>query len=251
MVAVSHSVLVHAVPYDWFGGIVAVLVELAEDSRAENGRILLPDGKEAEGVRLVTGRHLRRGARYSVADESATCLVTVKEWDRRRTLRAVGDVEHPEGRMTWEAALRGTGRPRRAEAKGEAQFTGTPRMLSAWAGSVRLRFDDWWAAAGGEPDAHSAPLRIRLRGKPVQAEIRAVPRPSEDGHWLVEVTLTGRGRGLLRPLLALVLPLARRRLQLGLAQALDSLADGWNEHLPPALELDRDALREEILRQDF
>ncbi|MGW7302330.1 hypothetical protein [Streptomyces sp. NPDC054829] len=253
MVAVTHTVLLRAVPHSWFGALVAALVELAEECRVVDGRVVLPDGTDVEGTRLVTGRHLRPGAVYSVDDgEGGACRIAVKEWNRRRSLRARFEVKHPEAFMTWEAGLRGVDRPLLAEVSGEAQVVDAPKMFSNWAGSVRLRFEDWWAAADSGTAVRTAPLRIRLRGRPFRAEVRAAPRPAgDDRHWRVQVTVTARGRGLLRPVAAVVLPLTRRRVQHSVAKSLDSLAESWNEHLPPLLELDRAALREEILRHAF
>ncbi|MGW5969455.1 hypothetical protein [Streptomyces sp. NPDC055186] len=270
MVSLSHTVVLAPVPRDWFADVLAVLVDSAESSRVEAGRVLLPDGRVLPDVRLTGGRHLRPGAVYDAvlhepgpehgdrpqpAEEKRTpgdpgdsVRVTVREWNRRRGLRLGIDVSGADAVLVGEGILRSPDRPREAEIGGRARIDGVWSALSRPTGRARLRLDDWWTATDTGRAPRSAPLRARLECGAARAELRAVPRPDpvEDG-WEVTVTVRVRGRRLFRPVAALALALARRRLQRALTDALEDLARHWNTEVPRLTAMDRDDIRREIL----
>ncbi|KUO17444.1 hypothetical protein [Streptomyces dysideae] len=244
MVSFGHTLFVEAVPRSWFEDVVAMLGGLAAESRAVDSRIVLPDGQAVPDLRLVAGRHLRSGAVY----EDGTVRVTVREWDRRRAVRAGLIAVSPNGVLELEGALKSVDRPRLIEVRGRSRVEGVTPLLSAFGGAASLRLDEWWATVDGGRAPRSAPARARLDHRWLRAELRVVPRPSGDfSRWEVQVTVTVRGRGLLRPLAAVLLLVAEGRLRRIVARSLDTLADQWNEQVPALLAQDPAGLRSAIL----
>lgn len=252
MVALRHTLVLAPVPGPWLVDALAVLLDLAEDSRAETGRVLLPDGREVPDVRLAEGRHLRPGAVYDVCESTEeetaeTVRVTVEQWNRRRALRLAADVRSPDGAVTVRGALHRPDRPRRFEAEGSARIAHVWPALSRVKGSVRLLCGDWWAAGEGR-SVRGAPLRASVECGAARAELRAVPAPDGvDGAWAVRVTVRVRGRRLFRPPAAVALLLGRRRLRRCLAEALDRFAERWNAEVPALLAMGPGELRREVL----
>ncbi|MFI2410492.1 hypothetical protein [Streptomyces sp. NPDC018947] len=249
MVAFRHTVLVDALPRPWCADAVGVLLDLAGASRAEAGRLLLPDGSAVPGTRLAEGRHLRPGAVYTTEDDAGTVRVRIREWNRHSRLRAAVDVRTPEGHLALQVALHGADRLRLLELSGRAQGAGGRPASTAFWGSAVLRGDAWWAAADQGRAARTPPLHGRLDHRLFRAGIQAVPRPADLGRWEVGVTVTVRGRHLLRPVAAVVLRVARRRLHRSLARELGGMAARWNAALPGLLRHDRDGLRAAVLAE--
>ncbi|WP_407111376.1 hypothetical protein ACE1N8_27900 [Streptomyces sp. DSM 116494] len=256
MVALRHTMVLTPVPRPWLVDALAVLLDLAEDTRAEAGRVLLPDGREVPDVRIVTGgRHLRPGAVYESTAEGEpgeTGRITVEQWNRRRALRLALAVSAPDGAFALRGTLHRPDRPRLLEIDGRARVENVWSALSRVSGAARLRCDDWWAAADTGRTTRTAPLSARVECGAARADLRAVPEPGgPDGHWDVTVTVRLRGRWLLRPVAAVALRLGRRRLRQSLARALDEWAARWNDVVPALVATGPDALRQEILAADI
>ncbi|MFE6281081.1 hypothetical protein [Streptomyces sp. NPDC057877] len=245
MVRVRHTVFVEAVPRAWFMAALSFLVELAEDSRVEAGRVVLPDGAAVPDLRLTTGRHLRPGAVY--ADDEGAARVTVRAWDRRRGLGLDLDATSPDGTLHLEGALRGPDRPRLIKVTGEAAGTRVwPSLLRA-RGGVTLRPEDWWTAFDRGRKPSGPPARARLDHRLARAEVGAMPvRRAADGRWEVRVTVVLRGRGVLRPFAAVALRLAGARLRRAVVRGLDDAAAQWNDEVPKLVAEDPAALRERL-----
>ncbi|MER6976935.1 hypothetical protein [Streptomyces carpinensis] len=266
MVSVSHTVLVESVPFAWLVDALAVVRSLVEESRAEAQRLVLPDGHVVPGVRLTSGRHLRPGAVYLVSDRDGggedehrderedakttgtveTFRIQVAEWDRRRAVRVALAVASDDGNVELDTTLQSLDRPRLVEVSGRARFDGVPFGMSRVSGRARVRLDDWWAAAEAARETRPAPATARLDHPWARAEVRAVPRPhrqGDGGRWEVCVTVSLRGRGLLRPFVAVVLGVAGRRIRRSVVRALDGLAESWNADVPRLVAMDRDGLR--------
>ncbi|MFB8777993.1 hypothetical protein [Streptomyces broussonetiae] len=244
MVSVTHTVLLEAVPRIWFLKALAELRELAETSRVEHGRLVLADGAVVPDVRLVTGRHLRPGAVYR--DDEETARITVRAWDRRGVRLGI-DGTGPDGSVRLDCALRGLDRPRLLEVTGEAAGTGAWPSLQRARGRARLCPEDWWAALEGGRPSNGVPARVRVDHRLARAEVRAVPvRTDFDGRWEVRVTVTLRGRGLLRPLTAVVLGLAGGRIRQAVVQDLGETAAQWNEQVPQLVAQDPAELRKQL-----
>ncbi|MEU3253388.1 hypothetical protein [Streptomyces sp. NPDC006997] len=252
MVSARHTVLVEAVPRSWALAALALLDDLARDSRAEAGRVLLPDGTAVPDVRLVTGRHLRPGAVYvasasasdAASDADASARVTIRQWDRRGGVRLGLDAGGSDGTLRMEGVLRGLDRPRLVEVTGEAAGSGRWPSLRRVRGRARLRPEDWWTAFDHERAPRAAPARVRLDHRLGRAEARAEPvRRADDGRWEVRVTVSVRGRGPLRPLTAVALRLVAARIRRSVVRGLDDAARQWNEQVPPLVAADPSAPR--------
>ncbi|WP_189706239.1 hypothetical protein, partial [Streptomyces anandii] len=215
MLRIHHTVALAPVPRRWPADALEVIRTQVEETEAKGHRLLLPDGRPLRDVRLAEGRHLRPGAVYVVGEpdaEPATTVrntpgrITIAQWDRRRAVRLSLSLTDADTHVTADIALTSPDRPRLLEASGRVRTAG-----GAARGRVRVRLDDWWSAAEGGRTSPTAPATARLDHRLLRAELRAVPRPSPDGEgWEAHITISLRGRSLLRPLAAVVLALTGR-----------------------------------------
>ncbi|QHY95289.1 hypothetical protein SSPS47_09145 [Streptomyces sp. S4.7] len=271
MVHLKYTVAVESVPRRWFEQAVVTLYDLVAETRTEDGRLLLADGREVPDVRLVRGDHLRPGAVYEVDDDAH---VRVEEWDRRSAVRVAQHVTDGAVTAEIEALLKGVERPREAELRGSLSSGGTsgtsgPTGTNRWAslqratGTSHIRLDDWWDAASQEwppqgsgkeravnrPASPSAPapLEARLDHRLGRVTVRARPGQLPDGRWAIRVSLTARGRSLLRPLTAVALLVTARALRRHFTRTLDTTAARWNDVVPGLVSQEMPHLRERIL----
>lgn len=268
MVRIARTVALAPVPRPWLVDALGALTDLAESTTAEDGRVLLPDGRQVPELRLTEGRHLRPGALYesnegadagkggadALEGEAATgpgtdtVRITVEEWRRTHALRVAFSGSGSDGDLTGRAALFGPDRPDRVELSGRAALRGVRSPLSRFDADAQLRCGDWWQAADGDAGVRRPPLRARLTCGVARAGLTAVPRPGPDhGDWEVTVTVRVRGRGPLRPLVSLGLALARRPLARAVAEAVDDAARDWNAQVPQLTALGPEELRRELL----
>ncbi|MFE7214969.1 hypothetical protein ACFU93_34530 [Streptomyces sp. NPDC057611] len=287
MVSVRHKVVVEPVPYPWLVDALAVIRTLLEESQADGQGLVLPDGQVIPDIRLTQGRHLRPGSVYLTeidveveaedddgnakadanadaaavvvvdgpgtskdADASETVQITVREWDHRRAVRLELAVVADDMNVELDAVLKSPDRPNLVEISGRMRGDAAPRTLFDMAGRARVRLDDWWPAADTDRTPPSAPASARLDHRWIRADVRAEPRPSpsrDDGRWEIHVTVSLRGRRLLRPVAAVVLAVAARRIRRSVVQALDNLAAQWNDRVPHLVAMNADQLRETVL----
>ncbi|MGW4041861.1 hypothetical protein [Streptomyces sp. NPDC004721] len=283
MVSVRHKVVVEPVPYPWLVDALAVIRTLAEESQADEQGLVLPDGQVIPDIRLTQGRHLRPGSVYLTevdvevevedddedgiakadanadadgsgtsedADASETVQITVREWDHRRAVRLELALVSDEMNVELDAALKSPDRPCLVEISGRARGDASARTLFGMTGRARVRLDDWWPTADTDRTPPSAPASARLDHRWIRADVRAEPRPSpsrDDGRWEIHVTVSLRGRRLLRPVAAVVLAVAIRRIRRSVVQALDNLAAQWNDRVPHLVAMNTDQLRETLL----
>lgn len=236
------------VPRAWFTGMVGMLAEVAEQSWADGGRVLLPGGRVVPDVTLVTGRHVRPGAVYDASDEEAEIRLTVRDWNRRGVVRLEEVVTIPDGSLRLVGVLKDARQPRLVEVDGTAQGVSARPWLARAAGSARVDFDAWWTAADTGVPAGGGPARAHLVHRLARAELTVAPRPAEGG-WQVRVTVSVRGRWLLRPVGAVVLRLARPWMRRALVRSVDELAERWNEEVPKAVARGPFQWRAELLRE--
>lgn len=263
MVHLIYTVTVESVPRRWFEQAVVTLYDLVAETRAEDGRLFLADGREVPDIRLVRGSHLRAGAEYEVDDDAQ---VRVTEWDRRSAVRVTQHVTDGTVTAEIEGELRDVERPREAGLRGSVSTSGTGgttrwASLTRATGTSHIRLDDWWDAASGQSPGpgpgkdgavrrqgpSSAPLEARLDHRLGRAVVRATPGRLPDGRWTIRVSLSVRGRSLLRPLTAVALRVAARALRRGFTRTLDTTAARWNEVVPGLVSQDMPQLRERIL----
>ncbi|MFB7321599.1 hypothetical protein [Streptomyces sp. NPDC056190] len=287
MVSVRHEVVVEPVPYPWLVDALAVIRTLLEESQADGQGLVLPDGQVIPDIRLTQGRHLRPGSVYlteidvevevedddedddgdgiaqadanAVADGSGisedaeaseTVQITVREWDHRRAVRLELALVSDDMNVELDAALKSPDRPCLVEISGRARGDASARTLFGMTGRALVRLDDWWPAADTGRTPPSAPAAARLDHPWIRADVRVVPRPSpsrDDGRWELHVTVSLRGRRLLRPVAAVVLAVATRRIRRSVVQTLDNLAAQWNDRVPHLVAMNMDELRETLL----
>ncbi|WP_405799699.1 hypothetical protein [Streptomyces sp. NBC_01506] len=275
MVHLQYTVTVESVPRRWFEQAVVTLYDLVAETRADGGRLFLADGRQVPDIRLAQGGHLRAGAVYEV---DGNARIHVKEWDRRAAVRVAQSVTDGAVTAEIEAELRDVERPRAAELRGSvrpSRTDGTDGTRDRWAalmratGTSHLRLDDWWDAAAkawpspesgkkppvrqppspapSTPTSTSAPLEARLDHLLGRATVRATPGQLPDGRWAIRVSLTARGRSLLRPLTAVALRVVSRALNRNFARSLDTMAARWNGVVPDLVSQDMPHLRARIL----
>ncbi|MBM7437187.1 hypothetical protein [Streptomyces sp. HB132] len=265
MARFDHTVTVTPLDRAWFEECARFALDTSESTRTRRGGdIVLGDGGPlVPGIRLLKGRHLRAGARYEIAsdaDEEAgtpgvspvhdPVVMTVREWRRSNAIAV-------ELRMdSADLAVRLAGRLRTPDRPGTLDVGFDVRSpvggsLHRASGRARLDLAAWWAAAaaraGSLPPAR-APLTARAKHRLGRARLTITPRPADDGSWEVGVTLTVRGRSLLRPVAALALLFGRVPLRRAFRSGVDQAAAGWNEALASAPLPDPDELRAELVK---
>ncbi|MEU8739748.1 hypothetical protein ACFYPK_25395 [Streptomyces halstedii] len=258
MARLQHTVIVAALDRSWFEECAALLLDVVESTRTGPGGTLLEGGEPVPGVRLVKGRHLRAGARYTVTQDPApptpgeapqapveTLTTGIREWRRSTAIAVEQRVASADavGRVTLR--LRTPDRPSGLEARCTLRDPagGFLRRIS---GRAMIDLAAWWAAvaapAGALPAARP-PVSARARHPLGRADLSIAVRPAGDGArkagtdgrkagagaWEVGVTVTVRGRALLRPPAALVLLLFRVPLKRAFRQGIDETAARWNE----------------------
>ncbi|MYY15537.1 MULTISPECIES: hypothetical protein [unclassified Streptomyces] len=258
MARLQHTVTVAALDRCWFEECAALLLDVVESTRTGPDGTLLEGGEPVPGVRLVKGRHLRAGARYTVTQDPApptpgeapqapveTLTIGIREWRRSTAIAVEQRVASADavGRVTLR--LRTPDRPSGLEARCTLRDPagGFLRRIS---GRARIDLAAWWAAvaapAGALPAARP-PVSARARHPLGRADLSIAVRPAGDGArkagtdgrkagagaWEVGVTVTVRGRALLRPPAALVLLLFRVPLKRAFRQGIDETAARWNE----------------------
>lgn len=158
MVRISHLVTVEPVRRRWVEQALLSLYELAQETHAEEGQVLLPNGRAVPDVLLVEGRHLAPGAVYESADDSARLRLTVRHWDRRSTLRFEQILSDEELVMAAQGALRSIDRPREAELRGSVHSPAAgPRCDARRAAPASI-----WTPGGRRPP-HGASRAHRSR----------------------------------------------------------------------------------------
>ena len=215
MARFHHTIALTPVPRAWFESAVAA----CWDALATHlGGPALP---------LVDGTPLAAGAHY----ENDDTVVTLDAWDRHG--ESAGRVTTTDADMTTTCHVRlhSAAAPRALQVEGGASGGG---RLTTGTGGFTVDFERWWA--GGA---------TALLGRFDHAMARGtveVARAAGDG-WHVEVTVTVRGRGLYRPLVAPALAVTRRRLQREFVKGLDRFAARWEEEAATYLAMSPDELR--------
>ncbi|MGW2178400.1 hypothetical protein ACWCXX_09975 [Streptomyces sp. NPDC001732] len=87
------------------------------------------------------------------------------------------------------------------------------------------------------------------RARVGEARLHLRPRRADGGLWQVDVSVTVRGRWLLRPVVAVALAVVRRRARQEFGAAVERAADGWNKEIGELPALDPDEFRAELTKQ--
>ncbi|WNF29076.1 hypothetical protein RI138_20840 [Streptomyces sp. C11-1] len=257
MARFSHTVTVAALGRGWFEEAAGALVGLLDASReGPGGAILLPDGRPVDGLRLLKGRHLRPGARYgeAVAEPEAAeapaarAATVLREWRPSRSVEVESLMAEEDMSVRLGVRVREPLRPRAVEVSlaGHQPKGGS---LYRFSGRAKADLGAWWAAVDRLPPAPPA-ARPPVSGKAVhllgKARLTVTPRPDGDGSWQVTVALSARGRWLLRPVGAVILFFARKPVERGFREAVESAAREWNTTFAELTPLHGEALRAEI-----
>lgn len=218
MARFRHTVTLTPVPRAWFEQAVA----LGWDALSEHlGSELLP---------LVGGEPLAPGAHYASADT----VVTLDAWHRNAESSGRITTSDTDMTTTCHVRLHSAAAPRALQVEGGA---GDGRRLTTGTGGFTVDFERWWSGRG-----------TAVLGRFDHAMARGtfeVARGAGDP-WVVDVTVTVRGRGLFRPLVAPVLAIARGRFRREFAAGLDRFAARWDEEVPKFLAMPPEQLRELI-----
>ncbi|MFJ8883176.1 hypothetical protein ACIRJR_07165 [Streptomyces sp. NPDC102402] len=260
MARLHRAVVVTAVDRDRFEECAALLLDIAESTRTGRGGALLQDGRPVPGVRLVKGRHLRAGARYTVAPNPAepspgktqetpgeTMTVRIREWRRSTAIAVEQHMSAAGTEARVRLRLTTPDRPSALEA-GLALRNPSGGFLQRISGRAKADLNAWWAAAdapAGALPAARAPVTARARHPLGRASVALRVRPADGGAWEVGVTLTVSGRGLLRPPAALALLLFRIPLRRAFRSGVDEAAARWTAAVDGGLP-SADALRAEL-----
>ncbi|MFE8006173.1 hypothetical protein [Streptomyces sp. NPDC057418] len=264
MARFDHTVTVASLDRAWFEECARLVLDTAESTRARGGDIVLGDaGPQVVGIRLLKGRHLRPGARYEITSDAGEAdaawadgpsddriVTTVREW-RRSTAIAVEQRMESAGLIARLAVrLRTPERPGALDVGFDVRDP-TGGALQRVSGRAKLDLTAWWAAAAARPGSlppARAPLAARARHRLGRARLTVTPRPAADGAWEVGVTLTVRGRSLLRPVAALALFFGQVPVRRAFRSGVDRAAAGWNEALASAPLPAADELRAELVK---
>ncbi|MFD5318133.1 hypothetical protein [Streptomyces sp. NPDC127098] len=271
MARLRHTLALASVDRGRVESFTAVVHEVLESLRAEGGTLVAADGRPVRAARLVAGEHLSPGARYqgtgAEAERSPVAgaarwtdgELTVLGWDRAEGTALRFDLGREEqesedggrtsaARVVTQLRLVSADRPQRVTVMVGGSLTrpdGRPRRWRSFSLRGELDLGRWWEAAGGAPGR--PPLSIGMRYALLRVDLQAVPRPTADGAWRLEVLTVARGRGLARPVVAVPLLATRRLLHRGLGQALDRLVEDWRTRVLPELARDPEEFRRRLL----
>lgn len=235
MARYRHTVALDPVPRGWFDSCVEV-------GHRTLGEYL--DQPIDPGFRLVDGAALHPGARYADADRAVE--LELLAWDSQA--ETAGRLRYVDGDDAVDATVRlsTAAAPRTVEMTADLRRLPGRRSPSLRAERVEVHADlaRWWS---GVDHRGSGPvISVRAWHRLYRATFDLTPEPGSGDRWAVTVTARVRGRTALRPLAALVLFGADRRIRTGFAARLDRAAAEWNSTLPDLLAKGPGELRDLI-----
>ena len=184
------------------------------------------------------------------ANESSLTDVVLTGWDRTGETSVKICDRSDEGTSVYDVRLHSVASPGTVIADGAYQGArARPRRLTRVSWTARLDLEQWWMRADSPVDrGKTAPLIIEISHPLARGAVLAVPRRKGHEHWTIVLTVSLKGRFVLRPLAAAVLRFARRTIHRTLQKELDTIAKEWNTAVPDALKKDpRDFIRQELL----
>ncbi|MGW4229855.1 hypothetical protein ACWEF9_11325 [Streptomyces sp. NPDC004980] len=210
-----------------------------------------PAGASVEDERTVGAPvEYARTAGTPPGSRDEVITLAVREWRRSTAIAVEQRMESAEltGRLVMR--LRTPDRPSVLDVGFDLRAPGGGSLQRA-SGRAKLDLTAWWAAAAARPGslpAARAPLAARAKHRLGRARLTVTPRPAADGTWEVGVTLTVRGRSLLRPVAALALFFGQVPLRRAFRSGVDQAAAGWNEALASGPLPDPAELRAELVK---
>jgi hypothetical protein len=254
MTVLRHSVTVLALEPHRTQELAGLILDFAESTRERGEEIVLEDGRPVVDVRLVEGRHLHPGARYELSEDGAADqqTVLVREWRRGDAIAVEQLLASDDVTARTVLRLHSPDQPLLLEAEGQVRGPEGSGTLRRGSGEARLDLAAWWAAVQlppGAPSAAPTPATVRLKHRLCEARLDLRPRRAGSGRWQVDVAVTVRGRWLVRPVVAVALMVAGRRVRRGFRSAVEGAADGWNREIGELPALGPDAIRDELARR--
>ncbi|MFE9457219.1 hypothetical protein [Streptomyces californicus] len=260
MARLAHTVTVAPLDRGWFEEAAGTLVDILDGTRAgPDGSVLLADGRAVAGLRLLKGRHLRAGAQYGETPpetpgpvkpgaSAAVEAVVLRGWRPAHSVEVESRVAEDDLALRVKVRLSEPRRPRALDLSlsGHRPDGGSLYRLS---GRGAADLAAWWAAVDRLPSAPPAarpPVTARAAHRLAKARLTVTPRPADDGSWRISVVLSVRGRWLLRPVGAVALFFARRPVERGFREAVETAAAQWNTALAELTPRHGEALRAEI-----
>jgi hypothetical protein len=238
MARYRHTVTLEPLPRGWFDGCVELGHETLGEFLGAHGEPVDPR------FRLIEGEALRPGARYATDDESVK--LDLLAWGPQTD--TAGRLRFPDRDATVDATVRlsTAAAPHTVAVDSELRRQPGRQAPSLRPARVDLRADltRWWSGVtrrGSDPA-----ISIRASHRLFHASFDLTPAPGRAGRWAVTVTARISGRTALRPLTALILFCAGRRIRTGFAESLDQFATRWNTALPELIAKTPDELRELI-----
>jgi hypothetical protein len=238
MARYRHTVTLEPIPRRWFDGCVELGHETLGEFLGARGDPVDPE------FRLIEGAALRPGARYGAVDGSVE--LELLAWGPQTD--TAGRVRFADGDAMVDATVRlsTAAAPHLVAVDAELRRMAGRHAPSLRPARVEVRADltRWWsgvARRGSDPA-----ISIRASHRLFRASFDLTPAPGSGGRWAVTVTARISGRTALRPLTALMLFWAGRRIRTGFAERLDQFAARWNTELPDLMAKNPDELRELI-----
>lgn len=172
-------------------------------------------------LQLRNGRHLAPRSHYLLAELSPKGVplepaaedkgwsgtgLTVNSWDEHTTSSvsyAMPDTSGGEAAVTW-GDVEHNAPAEHLRATTEVQIPGRGSWLRYARADLAFHTGAWYGAAGGGGPAGDPPALVVAEHRLVRARAWLQPSPGTDGRWSVEAVLDVRGRGVFRPMAALM-----------------------------------------------
>ncbi|WP_152436877.1 hypothetical protein, partial [Nocardiopsis xinjiangensis] len=172
-------------------------------------------------LQLKSGRHLAVRSRYLLAELSPAGVplepaeedkgwsgtgLTVASWDEHGSSAlsyAMPDTSSGETAVTW-GDVEHDGDREHLRATTRVQLPGRGAWLRRARADLSFDTGSWYEAAAGRGDPGAPPALVVAEHRLVRVRAWLTPSPGEDGYWSVTAVLDVRGRGLFRPLAALM-----------------------------------------------
>lgn len=176
----------------------------------------------ALALQLQSGHHLSPRSHYLVAELTPEGVplepadqdkgwsgtgLTITSWDEDAVTSvdfAMPDARGPKGPPVTSGTVVHDTDAARLTGTVRIQLPGRGAWLRAATGTVTIDTDAWYTALDGEGDA-APPALVEAEHRLLRLRAGLTPTRGADGRWTVEAALDVRGRGLLRPVAALML----------------------------------------------
>jgi hypothetical protein len=215
-------------PRDLLDQAVRALLDAAEQAPVTKDGLRFGD-EVIDDLRLVEGRHLAAGARYTGETDELSVDVRVLAWNRVGESRIEAAIVSEGHTVNLRIGLRMAARRLDSvrvsgDYQGPKPFRGLRR--ARWEGELRV--DEWWSGSREK----AAPVSVRVVHPFAGAELRIARRKDKRGRWTVRTTARLTGRSLARPFAAVGLVIARAQIRRALDEGIADVVTAWNKEMP-------------------